>query len=134
MAKGDREVAFANESFLIGVLQAVSGGALVVVIAQAGPLKDLAGKFPPLIVLTTMAAALFVAVIAAYYKQEYEKWDLKAQTSKMQGYEEEAGERLSMANKDLGRMRNSMGLAICLIGVGIAVLLGAMWCEAVYAP
>jgi hypothetical protein len=39
-----------------------------------------------------------------------------------------------MANKDLGRMRNSMGLAVCLIGVGIAVLLGAMWCEAVYAP
>jgi len=134
MAKGDREVAFANESFLIGVLQVVSGGAMVAVIAQAGALRDLAGKFPPLIFLTAMAAALFVAVLAAYYKHEYKKWDVKAQTSNVQGYVEEAEERLGMADRDLSRMRNSIGLAVCLIGVGIAVLLGAMWCEAVYTP
>ena len=66
----DRDVVIANESFLTGVLQAVSGGSVVGALSQFEPLVKLAGKIPLMLFITVMAPTLVVAVLAAYWKHE----------------------------------------------------------------
>ena len=70
MAQSDRDVLFANESFVVGMLQAVSGGSLVAAISQADALTKHAGRMALAFLLTAMALALVVAVLAAYWKHQ----------------------------------------------------------------
>jgi len=49
---------FANEGFVIGMLQVVSAAAIFGAIAQQKEVTALAGKLPLLLFLTTMAVAL----------------------------------------------------------------------------
>ena len=51
----ERDVLFANEAFVIGVLQAVSGGSLFAALAQSEALLKLAGRLPFFAFLTLMA-------------------------------------------------------------------------------
>lgn len=44
MAQDKRDVPFANEAYLIGVLQAASGASLVAALSQGEPLIQLTGK------------------------------------------------------------------------------------------
>jgi hypothetical protein len=115
MAQTDRDILFANEAFLIGVLQAVSGGSLVAGLSQADTLVKFAGRNPFLGFLTAMCIALLAAVLAAYWKHEYKMWDVKGQASASTGKIEEANSRLALANTNLAQMRRSMRAALFAI-------------------
>lgn len=130
MAQTDRDVLFANEAFLIGVLQAVSGGSLVASLSQADTLIRFAGKFPFLAFLTAMVVALLAAVLAAYWKHEYKKWDVKAQASATEGQLETARSRGSLASTHLWGMRWSMRASLFGILVGFTILVAAIWVHA----
>lgn len=127
MAQTDRDVLFANEAFLIGVLQAVSGGSLVAGLSQAETLTRLAGKSPFLAFLTAMVVALLAAVLAAYWKHEYKMWDVKGQVSAAKGEAESAQLRGGLASTNLWQMRWSMRLALFGILIGFMILVVAMW-------
>ncbi len=83
----------ANEAFLIGVLQVVSGGSLFAGLSQTEALERLAGSVSFLGFITLMAAALVASVLAAYWKHEYKKWDVKAAASVAEGNRAEAEAR-----------------------------------------
>jgi hypothetical protein len=68
MAQNDRDILFANESFVIGVFQAVAGASLVAALSQAEALIKYTGRFWFAGFLTAMAIALLSAVLAAYWK------------------------------------------------------------------
>ena len=129
MAQTDRDILFANEASLIGVLQAVSGGSLVAGLSQADTLVKFAGRNPFLGFLTAMCIALLAlaAVLAAYWKHEYKMWDVKGQASASTGKIEEANSRLALANTNLAQMRRSMRAALFAILAGFAVLIAAIW-------
>ena len=123
----DRDVAFANESFLIGVLQAVGGGSLVAAISQFESLRPIAGLFAITLVMTLMTIALAAAVLAAYCKHEYKKWDIKAVLSAKQGNSAEASERSSKSRINLDWMRRTMTIAVAAIVSALGVLIAGFW-------
>ena len=127
MAQTDRDVLFANEAFLIGVLQAVSGGSLVAAISQSEPLTKLAGRVPLLLFLSATGLALLAAVFSAYWKHQYKLWDVKAQVSLAKSDEATAAERSSFSTFHLVAMRRGMLISLSLLLVAFLVLLGAMW-------
>lgn len=126
----DRDVAFANESFLIGVLQAVAGGALVAAIAQFPNLKAIAGLFAVTLFMTLMTIALAAAVVAAFCKHEYKKWDIKALVSLKQGDSVEAKDRSSKSRRHLDSMRGAMLVAVVAVIGGLGVLIAGFWLHA----
>jgi hydroxymethylglutaryl-CoA reductase len=130
MAQTDRDILFSNEAFVIGILQAVSGGALVAAIAQSEALIKLSGNIAFLLFLTAMAVSLLVAVLAAYWKHQYKLWDVKAQVSAAQNAAEEAQTRSVKANRYLKVMRAA--LIVSLLGVlfGVGELVVAFWFRA----
>ena len=130
MAQGDRDVLFANESFVIGMLQAVSGGSLVATLAQAGPLAKLAGRVPFGLLLTAMALALVSAVLAAYWKHQYKMWDVKGRVSAGQGNAAEAKTRSDLAGWYLNAMRRAMLVSVVLIVAGLLQLVLGFWTHA----
>jgi len=62
----ERVVLFGNETFFLGMLQAVSGASLFAALSQWQALADHGGRLVPLYFLTLMGAALASAVLAAY--------------------------------------------------------------------
>lgn len=127
MAQSDRDILFANESFLIGVLQAVSGGSLVAAISQSEPLTKLAGRIPLLIFLSAAGLALMCAVLSAYWKHQYKMWDLKAQVSVTKSDDAAAAERSTFSTFHLVAMRRGMLASLISLLLGFVVLLTAMW-------
>jgi|SRR3954466_7211117 len=127
MAQSESEIVTANEGFLIGVLQAVSGGSLVAGFSQSEPVTKLIGKLPYLVFLTAIALALLAAVLAAYWRHEYKKWNLKAEASKGRGAVEEVNQRIGWAIRDLTSMRRAFLLSLSLIIGGYGWLIAAMW-------
>src|SRR5262245_20638136 len=124
MAQSDRDVMFANESFLIGVLQAVPGASIAAGLSQSEPLIKFAGKIPLLVFLTAMVIALLAAVLAAYWKHDYKMWDLKTPLGKDLGDKTRRQER---GGTSLGQMRWAMKISTFAIVVGFGVLIAAMW-------
>ena len=120
-------VAFTNETFTIGMLQAVSGASLFAALAQWEPLTKLAGRIASLIFLTAMGLALMAAVLAAYFKHDYKKWDVKANVSAMNGQGEEAGKRMASAQFYLSAMRAAMVIAAVAIVLALGSLLMVAW-------
>lgn len=133
VAQSDRDVLFSNEAFVIGMLQAVSGGALVAALAQSEALIKLSGNTAFLLFLTTMAIALLVAVLAAYWKHQYKLWDLKAQASAAQNAAEEAQRRSAKANRYLTAMRIAFVVSLAGVLFGIGELIVAFWFRALCA-
>ena len=133
MAQSDRDILFANESFVIGMLQAVSGGSLVATIAQADALLDFASRVPFVLLLTAMALALTSAVLAAYWKHQYKMWDVKAQASAAQGKGAEANQRSESASAYLTAMRRAMLISVVLIVAGLIQLVAGFWVQALNA-
>ncbi|PYJ05937.1 MAG: hypothetical protein DME95_02505 [Verrucomicrobia bacterium] len=123
----DREALFDNEALLIGMLQAVSGGAIVAGLAQLDVLNRLAGQFSTLIYFTAAALALLFAVLAAYWKHQYKKWDLKAAASRSRAEANEATARGRKSAFYLACMRFAMGLSVLFFVLGVAFLIGAFW-------
>jgi hypothetical protein len=122
----EREVLFSNESFAIGVLQAVSGGALFAGISQSATLIVLAGRIAFLIFTSLMGTALLAAVLSAYLKHEYKKWDIKA-VAVRDTHLSEASRRDNLSKRFLGLMRSAMLGALLTFGIGLIVLLAASW-------
>jgi uncharacterized membrane protein YhfC len=113
----DRDVLFSNESFVIGMLQAVSGGSVVAALAQSSQLTALAGKLSLLLLLSGALLALSIALTAAYLKHQYKMWDVKRQAEK--------------ANSRLWAMRRCMLGALLIILASIAQLIVFAWMRAV---
>jgi len=130
MAQTDREILFVNESFLVGVLQAVSGGSLVGGLSQADTLIRFSGKLPYLFFLTAMVLALLAAVLAAYWKHDYKMWDVKGQAAASKGEIERARSHKGLAGSDLWQMRWSMRAALFGILLGFTILIAAFWYHA----
>ena len=127
MAQTEHEIVVANEAFLIGVLQAVSGGSLIAGISQVDAMVRLAGKVSLLLFLTLLTASLLTAVLAAYWRHEYKKWNLKSGVSKARGEDEEARTRRAKAASDLDQMRTSFLISLGGIIGAYAVLIMSMW-------
>lgn len=130
MAQSDRDILFANETFLIGVLQAVSGGSLVAALSQSETLVKLSGRILFVSFLTVMALSLLAAVLAAYWKHDYKMWDLKSALSARQGNVQEAERRHASFASSLGQMRWAMKLSVLGIVVGYGILVAAIWYHA----
>ncbi len=133
MAQTDRDILFSNEAFVIGMLQAVSGGSLVAALAQSEALIKLSGNIAFLLFLTAMALALLVAVMAAYWKHQYKLWDVKAQTSAAQNAVEEAQTRSAKANRYLQAMRAAFVVSLVGILFGVGEFVVAFWFRALCA-
>lgn len=129
MAHIDRDILFSNEAFVIGMLEAVSGGALVAALAQSEALINLSGNIAFLLFLTAMAVALLVAVLAAYWKHQYKLWDVKAQASAAQNAEE-VRKRSAKANRYLKAMRIAFVVSLAGVLFGVGELVVAFWFRA----
>jgi len=126
MAQTDRDILFSNEAFVIGMLQAVSGGALVAALAQSEALIKLSGNIAFLLFLTVMAVSLLVAVLAAYWKHQYKLWDVKAQASAAQN----AQTRSVKANRYLKVMRTAFVVSLLGVLFGVGELVVVFWFRA----
>lgn len=123
----DREVYFASEAFLIGVLQVVSGAALIASLTESSAITDAAGGLPHLMFLTLMGLALVAAVLAAFASFRYKMWNMKAGASAAKHEVEEAKERLRKANWHLDLARWEMLFGTASIAVAIVFLVGGIW-------
>ena len=138
----DRETLFANETFVIGMLQAVSGGSIVAALAQADVLTKYAGRLPFFLFVTSVAFSLILAVLAAYWKHQYKMWDVKAGVSaekatnyglkhdggeREQEYLRESAERNRKANMYLTLMRRVVFLSVLFMLAGVSELVAAFW-------
>lgn len=126
----ERDVLFSNEAFVIGVLQAVSGGSLFAALAQSETLLKLAGKMPFLIFLTLMGIGLVSAVLAAYWKHQYKMWDVKARVSAANGKSSDAQTRSRSSSAYLIAMRRAMFVAVLAFVFGLGDLLISAWYRA----
>jgi len=126
----DRDILFSNEALVIGMLQAVSGAALVAALAQTEALVKLSGNIAFLVFLTVMALALPVAVLAAYWKHQYKLWDLKAQASSTKNNTAEANTRSVKAERYLKCMRVAFVVSLICICFGFLELIAAFWFRA----
>lgn len=133
MAQTDRDILFSNEVFVIGMLQAVSGGALVAALSQSEVLIKHSGNIAFILFLTSMAVALLVAILAAYWKHQYKLWDVKALTSAEQDKVEEAQTRSAKANYYLKIMRGAFVVSLVGVMFGVVELVVAFWFRVVCA-
>jgi hypothetical protein len=113
----NREVLFANEAFVIGMLQGVSGGAVVAALAQAESLVKWAGRTSFLLFITAATLALGLAVLAAYWRHQYKMWDVKNRSAK--------------ANFYLWGMRYVLIAAVLCILFALGQFIVSLW---LYAP
>ncbi|MGE3972209.1 MAG: hypothetical protein AB7E78_12745 [Porticoccaceae bacterium] len=127
VAQTDRDILFSNEAFVIGMLQAVSGGALVAALAQSEALIKLSGNIAFLLFLTAMAVGLLSAVFAAYWKHQYKLWDVKAQASLARNATDKAQERSAKATRYLRVMRAAFVVSLLGILFGVGELVVAFW-------
>jgi hypothetical protein len=79
-AKQVRETLFSNESFLLAMIQAIDLAILGFVFYNSQAINE-AGTFSPLslnikIFITFLLVSLISAILAAFLKHEYQKWNL----------------------------------------------------------
>lgn len=127
MAELDRSTLFANEAFAIGMLQAVSGGAVITAVTNAKPFSEFIGRIPFLLFFTAAIVTLALAVLAAYFRHQYKMWDVKAGVSRSQKNQKEAKERSEKANCYLVSMRRVLAVAVTVFVLGLAVPVASVW-------
>ena len=123
----ERDVLFSSETLVITVLQALTGGAMFAAIAGAQNLVEILGERQFLIFLTTVDIALLAAVLAAWGKHQYKKWDVKAASSNSKGNAAEAQKRACRASFYLAAMRWSMGTAVTAVAIALIELPAFAW-------
>ena len=123
----EREVLFASETLVITVLQALAGGAMFAAIAGAQNLTEILGEWQFLVFLTTVDVALLAAVLAAWGKHQYKKWDVKAATSASAGNAAEAHQRACLSRFYIEAMRWSMGAAFTAVAIALIELPVFAW-------
>lgn len=117
------ETLFANEKFIIGILQVVSAAIIGGVISQFKNFTDLVGITTVKIIITTSVASLILSILAAYFKHDYKKWDLKAKCSEGS----EKIKRTNKANLYLPLMRNCIFLSTVFLCGGLLVFVFNLW-------
>lgn len=127
MAQTDREVLFANEAFVVGMLQAVSGGAVVAALAQAESIVKWAGRTSFLLFVTAATLGLALAVLAAYWRHQYKMWDVKAIASASEGKKEEAQCRSARSSFYLWGMRYVVVGALLCILFALGQFIVSLW-------
>jgi hypothetical protein len=127
MSEKDREVLFGNEAFIIGMLQVLSGGAVVAALAQLEAITKITGSTLFAIFFTAISTTLGLAVLAAYWRHEYKKWDVKAGVSAAQGKDAEANKRSQLAGNALDRMRGAIGWSVGSFLASLAMLVLSVW-------
>jgi len=127
MSQSDRDILFANEAFVIGVLHAVSGAGLVAGIAQSATLANISGATGLRIYLTGMAVGLLAAVLAAYWKHQYKLWDVKAAVSTDQEASDDARRRATKARCYLTLTRVAFVASVVAIATSICTLIVGIW-------
>jgi len=127
MAQTDRDVLFANEAFVIGMLQAVSGGAVVAALAQGDTLSRWAGHVAFLLLVTFALVSLALSILAAYWRHQYKMWDVKAQASQGQGKSDEAASRSCRASVYLWSMRYAVVVAVMSLLFALIQLVVNLW-------
>jgi len=129
----DRATHFANENFVIGVLQVVSAGSLVSALSQFPNLVKLVSIYPYLGFISIMTGGLISAVLSAYYKHEYKMWDIKLRGSvASQDPEEEIERRMKLVQDNLAAMRRALAFSMVLIVTALAGFVIAAWLVAPY--
>jgi hypothetical protein len=131
MAQTDRDVLFANEAFIVGMLQAVSGGAIVAAISQFEPMAKLAGRTSVLLFVSAGTAALVLALLAAYGRHQYKLWDVKAQASVAKGESAETIKRQRGTSIYLAATRYALAGALLALVFALAQFAVALW---LFAP
>jgi hypothetical protein len=106
MSETDREVLFSNEAFVIGMLQAVSGGSIVAALSQSDALVKFAGQNSLLLFVTAMATCLAFAILTAYWKHQYKLWDVKAGASRARAHTHAQRDGVKTRSKRKGRQRS----------------------------
>lgn len=131
-SKENQPTLFANEAFLIGMLQAVSMSliGLTGLMSKDIPLGNIVSLF-----LTANVACLCVslifAVLSAYYKHEYKKHDLKENNRLIERlvYRQELGTEVKkQTNLNLDSMRFCFKYSAIFLIIGITLFMVASLC------
>lgn len=77
----ERQVLFGNEGFAIGELQTVSAATSFGIISQLSSLQVAASPYHVKLALTGTVIALIASILAAFFRHEYKKWDVKARVA-----------------------------------------------------
>ena len=127
MTQTDRDILFSNEAFVVGMLQAVSGAAVVSALSQSEPLVKWAGHLSFLLFITASAIALGLALLAAYWRHQYKMWDVKAQCSIAENNTEEANRRSRRTSFYLWGMRHVLVGSLLSFLFALGQLITSMW-------
>src|SRR6266540_985511 len=125
----NREALFANESFAIGAVLAVSAVMALGLLNQSTLLTG-GGAGAILLALTAVFFALGCAALAALFRHEYKKWHVK---SLLVGEPGEHRRRTRLAKRFRKWMRRLMQVATALLVVGLAVLVIGVWARFISA-
>ena len=123
----NRETLFANEAFLIGMLQVVSLAVLGFFFSQneesyyADPSTIQVGIK---IFLTLITSSLIFSILAALFKHQYKQWDVKIPCAKN---EKDTCVRKCKANFYLSGMRCFMIISACLIITAFFLIIIRLW-------
>ena len=128
--KQNREVLFENEKFLLGLLQAVSAAIIAGAISQFDKLSQISGITATKILLSLSAMSLALAIVSAFSKHEYKKWDLKAACKTGN----EQNKRYKKAGRYLRLMRWGMLLSTISLCLGLFIFIGSLWNCCDYLP
>jgi hypothetical protein len=124
----DRDALFANERFVIGVMQVVSGGATLAAIGQAEQLVKLTSDTTMRLGVTLSCVGLLMALAAAFFKHQYKMWDVKfrAMGDTLKD-STEAKRRARLASRYLRYMRNCMWGSFIAMVIFLLQLVAALW-------
>lgn len=120
----NRQVLFGNEQFALAALQTIGAATAFGIVNQFDTLQKVVGQLPIVVSFTLVVAALAAAVVAALFRHEYKKWDVKAAATGDPG---ERANRADRAGSYLQWMRRLMVAATWIIVAALAVLVVAMW-------
>jgi hypothetical protein len=123
MAESERSVLFSHETLLIGMLQVVSGVAIVATVAETDTITDLVGFDIYCVLVTAMVLALLAALWAAYFRHR----------AKRAGASEDAVpevERGHPAQRSQRTVRALILIALLAINLGLIAFIGALWVSA----
>lgn len=136
----NREVLFANEALVITVMQALSGGAVAASLAGWDDLSLIVGSAQLLAFLVTLEVSLGASVLAAYWKHEYKKWDVKSAHERIESWGEtdetkrlkmveETGRRIGKAGDYLTCMRRALAVTTWSFSIALAEIPVFIWLE-----
>jgi len=123
----DRDVLFENEKFVVGLLQAVSGAAIVAALSQASVLTRLTSDLTVRVFLTLSSFALLFAILAAVFKHQYKMWDVKAAASGSLREIKQYLTRSERANAYLYAMRYSVLTSAALLVASLLEVVVSTW-------